>query len=59
MFLFIYLHDIPSVEEEEEEEEEAEDSGDSDEEIGLDYLSKDIGSVRITISECCTLNSSL
>ena len=36
---------------EQEEEEEAEDSGDSDEEVGLDYLSKDIGSVRSTNNE--------
>ena len=50
---------MASAEEEEEEGEGAEDSGESDEEIGLDYLSKDIGSVRTTISECCTLNSSL
>ena len=35
----------------EQEEEEAEDSGDSDEEVGLDYLSKDIGSVRSTNNE--------
>ena len=42
--------DFAAITLEEEEEEEAEESGDSDEEIGLDYLSKDIGSVRITIS---------
>ena len=55
-----YLHIIPSAEEEEEEEEEgAEDSGVSDEEVGLDYLTKDIGSVRTTINEFCTLSSSL
>lgn len=51
--------DFAAITLEEEEEEEAEESGDSDEEIGLDYLSKDIGSVRITISQCCMLNSSL
>ena len=50
---------IPSTEEEEEEEEGAEDSGVSDEEVGLDYLTKDIGSVRTTINEFCTLSSSL
>ena len=47
MIFLILVHLFAS----EQEEEEAEDSGDSDEEVGLDYLSKDIGSVRSTNNE--------
>ena len=52
MFLLIlhikfYVFILPSA----EEEEEAEDSGASDEDVGLDYLTKDIGSVRTTIND--------